>query len=134
MPEILPGVVMPANELPPRGAFADLVLSLVGTPNPQHDVHNKPGEKHILDKVCRWLKARDIPYTSDLSWGVHAVLTSAWDLPVRAVPVTVYTVTSIPVDRYTQDLEVPFSAVSKPIFATEYAFGSIFQALQDLHI
>ena len=64
-----------SKELPPRGAFADLVLSLVATPNPQHDVHNKPGEKHILDKVCRWLKARDIPYTSDLSWGVHAVLT-----------------------------------------------------------
>ena len=120
-----------SKELPPSGAFADLVLSLIATPNPQQHVNNKPGEKQILDKICRWLKARNIPYTSDLSWGVHAVLTSAWDLPVRAVPVTVYTVTSIPVYRYTQDLEVPFSAVSKPNFATKGYFCSIFQSLQD---
>ena len=65
----------PGDELPTHGTFADLVLSLVATPNPQDDGDGNPGEKHILDKVCRWLKARDIPYTSDVSWGVHAVLT-----------------------------------------------------------
>ena len=65
----------PGDELPTHGTFADLVLSLVATPNPQDDGDGNPGEKLILDKVCRWLKARDIPYTSDVSWGVHAVLT-----------------------------------------------------------
>ena len=32
-----------------------------------------------------------------------------------------------------QTLEGSFSAVSKPNFASKYAFDSIFQALQDLH-
>ena len=34
---------------------------------------------------------------------------------------------------FCQILEGSFSAVSKPIFASKYAFGSSFQALQDLH-
>merc|ERR1719428_1299248 len=61
--------------LPPNGTFADLVLSVVKTPNPQDDVRGQPGEKLLLDKICRWFEARKIKYEADVSWGVHAVLT-----------------------------------------------------------
>ena len=49
------------KELPRRGAFADLVFSLVATPNPQFNVGNEPGEKRILEKSAAGSRPATFP-------------------------------------------------------------------------
>lgn len=59
---------------PPEMELPDLMLQVLSIPNPQRVTGGKPGEAALADFVCAWLDARAIPYTADLSWGIHAVL------------------------------------------------------------
>lgn len=58
-------------------SMEELVLQVVSIYNPQEDEDCGQGERLIMEWVCRWLKARNIPHESHLSWGVHALLMSA---------------------------------------------------------
>ena len=56
-------------------SFAALVCSVVRVPNPQQSVDGAPGEQRLLDSLCAWFERRKVPYVTDPSWGVHAVVT-----------------------------------------------------------
>jgi len=60
--------------MPPEIALEDLLLQVLRIPNPQYVVNGRHGEAALQDFLCAWLASRDIPYQSDPSWGIHAVL------------------------------------------------------------
>eukprot|EP00966_Prymnesium_polylepis_P008426 194275-Prymnesium_polylepis.1 len=57
-----------------KAEFAALVCDTVRVANPQHVRNGEPGEAELARHVCGWLDAHGVPFTVDLTWGVHAVL------------------------------------------------------------